>query len=173
MRWAGNVARMVEKRNTYRVLVENPIGKRPLGRPRRKWKDNIKTDAREMGWGCMYWIPLDQDRDHWRAVVNMVMNLLVPQNIRKFLSSWGADGFSRRTRLHGDFYPAPFPVSHKHILLSHMISYDNFQRYFPISLSVFQVYQNSESISYVSNWAICTAHRSLLHFFILITRDGL
>jgi hypothetical protein len=63
------------KRNTYRILVGKPEGKRPLGRPRRRWVDNIKTDLREIGWDGVDWIDLAQDRDQWRAVVNTVMNL--------------------------------------------------------------------------------------------------
>jgi hypothetical protein len=59
-------------------LVRNLEGKRPLGRPRRKWEDNIKTDLREIGWGGMDWIDLVQDRDQWRALVNTLMNLRVP-----------------------------------------------------------------------------------------------
>jgi hypothetical protein len=74
MRWAGHVARMGEGRNVYRVLVGNPEGKRPLGRPRRRWEDGIKMDLRVIGWGCVEWIQLAQDRDRWRAVVNAVMN---------------------------------------------------------------------------------------------------
>jgi hypothetical protein len=70
MRWAGHVARMVEKRNAYRVLVRKPEGKRPLGRPRRRWVDNIKMDLLETGWGGVDWIGLAQDRDKWRALVN-------------------------------------------------------------------------------------------------------
>jgi hypothetical protein len=76
MRWAGHVARMGEGRNVYRVLVGKPGGKRPLGRPRRRW-DGIKMDLREIGWGGVEWIQLAQDRDRWRAVVNAVMNLRV------------------------------------------------------------------------------------------------
>jgi hypothetical protein len=76
-----------EKRNAYRILVGNPEGKRPLGRPRRKWVDNIKLDLEEIGLDGMYWIHLAQDRDQWRALVNTVMNLRVPQNDGKFLSS--------------------------------------------------------------------------------------
>jgi hypothetical protein len=68
MRWAGHVARMGERRGAYRVLVGKPEGKRPLGRPRRRWEDNIKTDLREVGWGCVDWIGLAQDRDRWRAL---------------------------------------------------------------------------------------------------------
>jgi hypothetical protein len=62
----------------YKILVGKPEGKRPLGRPRRRWKDNIRMDLREIGWGGMDWIDLAQDRDQWRAVVNTVMNLQVP-----------------------------------------------------------------------------------------------
>jgi hypothetical protein len=78
MRWAGHVARMGEKRNAYRILVGKPEGKRPLGRPRRRWVDNIKMDLREIGWDGMEWIELAQDRDQWRDLVNTVMNLRVP-----------------------------------------------------------------------------------------------
>jgi hypothetical protein len=77
-RWAGHVARMGEKRNAYRILVGKPEGKRPLGRPRRRWVDNIKMDLREIEWDGMDWIDLAQDRDQWRAIVNTVMNLRVP-----------------------------------------------------------------------------------------------
>jgi hypothetical protein len=62
MRWAGHVARMGEKRNAYRILVGKPEGKRPLGRPRRRWADNIKLDLREIGWDGVDWIDLAQDR---------------------------------------------------------------------------------------------------------------
>jgi hypothetical protein len=67
-----------EKRNAYRILVGKPEGKRPLGRSRRRWEDNIIIDLREIGRGGMDWIDLDQDRDQWRALVNTVMNLRVP-----------------------------------------------------------------------------------------------
>jgi transcription termination factor 2 len=77
MRWAGHVARIGEKRKLYRVLVGKPEGKRPLGRPRRRWKDEIRMDLRKIGWGSVDWILLAQDRDRWRAVVNTVMNLRV------------------------------------------------------------------------------------------------
>jgi hypothetical protein len=78
LRWAGHVARMGERRGAYRPLVGKPEGRRPLGRPWRRWKDNIKMDMREVGWGGMDWINLAQDRDRWRALVNTVMNLRVP-----------------------------------------------------------------------------------------------
>jgi hypothetical protein len=67
-----------EKRNAYRILVGKPEGKRPLGRSRCRWVDNIKIDLREVGWDGMDWISLVQDRDHWRALVKTVMNLQVP-----------------------------------------------------------------------------------------------
>jgi hypothetical protein len=66
-----------EKRNAYRILVGKPEVKIPLGRPRCRWGDNIKMDLREVGWGVMDWMDLAQDRDHWRALVNTVMNLRV------------------------------------------------------------------------------------------------
>jgi hypothetical protein len=69
---------MGEKRNAYRLLVGKPEGKRPLGRPRLRWVDNIKMDLLEIGWFSVDWIGLAQDRDNWRALVNVVMNLPVP-----------------------------------------------------------------------------------------------
>jgi hypothetical protein len=77
MRWAGHVARMGEKRNVYTLLVAKPEGKRPLGRPRRRWIDNIKMDLLERGWSVADWIGLAQDMYRWRALVNSVMNLRV------------------------------------------------------------------------------------------------
>jgi hypothetical protein len=78
IRWMGHVARMGEKRNVYRLLVGKPEGKRPLGRLRRKWIDNIKMDLLEIVLNVVDWIGLDQDRYRWRALVNSVMNLWVP-----------------------------------------------------------------------------------------------
>jgi hypothetical protein len=78
MRWAGYVTRMWEKRNAYRILVGDPEGKRPLGIPRRRWVDDIKMNFREIGWDGMDWIELAQDRDQWKALVNVVMKLRVP-----------------------------------------------------------------------------------------------
>jgi hypothetical protein len=81
MRWAGHVASMGEERKGYKVLVGKPEGKRPLGRPGRRWEDGIRMDLRVFGLGGVDWIRLSQDRDRWRAVVSAVMNLL-------FLTSW-------------------------------------------------------------------------------------
>jgi hypothetical protein len=77
MRWAGHVAPMGEGRGVYRVLVGRPEGKRPLGRHRRRWEDNIKMDFREIGIDGANWIQLAFDRFQWRACVNTVMNLRV------------------------------------------------------------------------------------------------
>jgi hypothetical protein len=78
MGWAGYVARRGERWGVHRVLVGKPKGKRPLGRHRCRWEDNIKLDIQEMGCGSMDWIELAQDRDRWRTPVNAVMNLRVP-----------------------------------------------------------------------------------------------
>jgi hypothetical protein len=78
MRWAGHVARMGEGRCVYRVLVGRSEGKKALGRPRRKWEDNIKMDLRETGIDGAKWIQLAQDRVQWRACVNTIMNFRVP-----------------------------------------------------------------------------------------------
>jgi hypothetical protein len=69
---------MGETRNAYRILVRKPEGKRPLGRPRRRWVDNINIDLREIVWDGTEWIDLAQDRDQWRTLVNAVMNFRVP-----------------------------------------------------------------------------------------------
>jgi len=75
MRWAGHVARMGEERGVCRVLLGKPEVRRPLGRPRRRWVDNIRIDLQEVGCGCMDWIGLAQDRDSWRTLASAVMNL--------------------------------------------------------------------------------------------------
>ena len=76
--WAGHVERMGDRRGIFRVLVGKPEGKRPLGGPRRRWENYIKMDLQEVGCGVIDWIELAQDRDRWRALVNVVMNLRVP-----------------------------------------------------------------------------------------------
>jgi hypothetical protein len=78
MRWAGHVARMREKRNAYRILAGKPEGKRPLGRPSRRWVYNIKMDLREIEWDGVDWIDMVQDRDKWRALVKTILNIWVP-----------------------------------------------------------------------------------------------
>ena len=79
IRRAGHVARMGEGRGVYRVLMGKPDGKKPMGRPRRRWDGNIKMDLQEVGGGCGDWMELAEDRDRWRALVSTVMNLRVPK----------------------------------------------------------------------------------------------
>jgi hypothetical protein len=79
LRWAEHIARMGERRGAYRALVGKPEGRRPPGKPRRRWEDNIKMNLQEFGWGGgIDWTDLAQDRDRWQALVNTVMNLRVP-----------------------------------------------------------------------------------------------
>jgi len=78
LRWAGHVARMGKERGVYRVLVGKPEGNRPLGRPRRRWVDNIRMDLQEVGCGYVDWIGRAQDGDGWRKLVSAVMNFRVP-----------------------------------------------------------------------------------------------
>ena len=78
LRWAGHVARMEQSRNAYGILLRKPEGKRPLGRPRLRWEDNIKMDLKEVGCDHGEWIDLAEDRNQWRAYVRAVMNLRVP-----------------------------------------------------------------------------------------------
>jgi hypothetical protein len=94
MRWAGYVARMGEGRVVCRGLVGTPERKRPLGRPRRRWEDNIRMDLQEVVCGCVEWIGLIQDRERWRVLVSDVMNLRVPYNTGNFLTSCKPDSFS-------------------------------------------------------------------------------
>ena len=101
MRWAGHVACMGQERGAYRVLVGKPEGKRPLGRPRRRWVHNIRMDLQEVGCAYVDWIGLAQDRDRWRMLVSAVMNLRVPKNAGNFLTSCKPVSFSRRTLHHG------------------------------------------------------------------------
>jgi hypothetical protein len=78
MKWVGHVAQMGDKRNVYRLFVRKPKGKRPLGRSRRRWMDNIRMHLGEVGWGDVDWIGLAQDRNRWRALVNLALNFRVP-----------------------------------------------------------------------------------------------
>jgi hypothetical protein len=100
IRWARHVALLEKKRTAYRILVGKPEGKRLPRKPRRMWVDNIKLDLIQIILGSMEWTDLAQDRDQWRALVNTVMNLRVPQNAGKSFSSRTIGGFSRRAHLH-------------------------------------------------------------------------
>jgi hypothetical protein len=80
-------SRHEEKGNAYRILVGKPEGKRPLGRPRCRWEDNLRMDLREIGWCGMDWIDLAQDMEQWRALVNTVLKLKMPKSVGKLLSS--------------------------------------------------------------------------------------
>jgi hypothetical protein len=91
---------MGEKRNPYRLLVGKPEGKRPLGRPRRRWVDNIRMDLGEVGWADVDLIGLAQDRSRWRALLNSVMNLRVPCNVGKLSSGLTSSGLSSSVQLH-------------------------------------------------------------------------
>jgi hypothetical protein len=80
--------------------VGKPEGKRPLGRPRRRWVDSIEMDLREIGWHGVDWIDMAQSRDQWRTLLNTILNLRVPQNAEKFLSGCTIGRSSRRAQLH-------------------------------------------------------------------------
>jgi hypothetical protein len=84
----------------YRVVVGKPEGKRPPGRPRHRWEDNIKMDLQEVTCGGMEWMELAQDKDRWQALMNVVMNLHVPENTGNFVTSCKRGSFSRRNLLH-------------------------------------------------------------------------
>jgi hypothetical protein len=133
MRWAGHVAWMGGKRNAYRILVGKPKG--PLGRPRHRWVDNIKMDLRETWWDVMDWIDLAQDRDQWRALVNMVMNLRVPQNSWKFLSGCTIGSFSRRAQLR-EWWKCKIPKQHSCAFLSFLRYKNDFVYFFFSSLYI-------------------------------------
>ena len=79
LRWAGHVARMEKSRIAFKFLIGTPAGKRPLGRPRRRWEGNIRMDLKEIGIDMRNWVDSAQDRDYWRALVNAALNLRVPQ----------------------------------------------------------------------------------------------
>ena len=95
------MARMGDGRGLHRVLIGKPEGKRPLGRPRRRWEDNIKMDLQEVEGGCGDWMELVQDRDRWQALVSMAKNLRVPKMRGISLLAAEPVSFSRRTLLHG------------------------------------------------------------------------
>jgi hypothetical protein len=100
MRWAGHVVRMAEKRKSYRLLEGKPEVQRPVGRPRRRWVDNIKMDLVEIVLGGLDWIDLAQNRYRWRALVNSVMNLRVPYNDEKLSSGYTTGGLSSTAQFH-------------------------------------------------------------------------
>jgi hypothetical protein len=100
MRWAVPIARMGDKRNAYRLLVGKPEGKRPLGRQRHRWVDNISMDLGEVGWGHVDWIGLAQNRNRRRALVNSVLNLRDPWNAGKLSSGLTSSGLSSSAQLH-------------------------------------------------------------------------
>jgi hypothetical protein len=116
-----------KKRNAYRLLVGKPEGKRPLGRPRRRWVDNIKMDLGEVGWGDVNWIGLAQDRNRWRAVVNSVLNLLVLWNAGKLSSGLTSSGLSSSVQLHRVIF---LPLSVASCCASiQLVPYDAVNRY--------------------------------------------
>jgi len=87
MRWTGHVKRMGEIRNAYKIFVGKPDGKRTLGKPRRRWENNIRMNLMETRWEGVDWMHLGQDREQWRAVLNTVMNLLVRGEFLNLLRS--------------------------------------------------------------------------------------
>ena len=101
MRLVGHVARMGERRGVHRIMVGKPEWKRPLGRLRRRWENNIKIYLQEVGCGGMDWIELAQGRDRRQALVNAAMNIWGPWNAENLLTNWEPVSFSRRTLFHG------------------------------------------------------------------------
>jgi hypothetical protein len=97
---ARSCSRNGEERNANRLLVGNPEEKRPLGRPRCRWVDNIKTNLGEVGWGDVDWIGLAQDKDKWRVLVNSIMNPRVPENAGSFARGCTTDGLLSSAQLH-------------------------------------------------------------------------
>ena len=79
LRWAGHVTRMEEGRSAFKILTRKPTRKRPLGRPRRRWEDNIRMDLEDIGINAGYWVDSAQDRNYWRALVNATLNLRGPK----------------------------------------------------------------------------------------------
>ncbi|KAJ4448842.1 hypothetical protein ANN_00233 [Periplaneta americana] len=116
LKWAGHVARMGESRNAYRVLVGRPEGKRPLGRPRCRWEDNIKMDLIEVGYDSRDWINLAQDRDRWRAYVRAAMNLRVPYKPFVYMDL-PASGYAPVVERKTERNPEPFLTKNPLILL--------------------------------------------------------
>ena len=120
---------MWDRGNVYRGLVWKPEGKRPLRRPRHRWKDNINMDLQEVGcWGTD-WIEMAQNADSWRALVNAVMNLRVPENVGNFLTSWKSVSFSRRTVFHGG---SNVPLWKFTIVIWHFLNFLVFFSRYPI-----------------------------------------
>jgi hypothetical protein len=121
VRWVGHVAHMGELRNAYSILDGKPEGKMPLGRPRHGWEDNFRVDLMDMGWEVVDWKYLAQDRDQWRPLVNMVMNLRLHKKGK--ISCLGETvSFPRRTVLHGVHY-----LCHNTLQLAILLDY-NIQR---------------------------------------------
>jgi hypothetical protein len=90
----------VEKKNAYRLLVVKPEGKKALGRPKRRWVDNIRMDLGEVGWNDVDWIGLALDRDNWRGLVNSMMNLRLQKNAQKLSNGFATGGLSNSALLH-------------------------------------------------------------------------
>jgi hypothetical protein len=101
MRWVGHVALTGDMRNAYKIFVGKPEGKRPLGRPRRRWEDKIRMDLKEIGWKGVDWLHLAQDRDQGQDLLSTVLNLRIPLKGRTFLTVGVTISFSRRALLHG------------------------------------------------------------------------